>query len=65
MPSPRESADPTARRNQVVTMVTDAELAVIQRVMRRYGMSKSTAARLLIVAGAPEHDPSPPEENHT
>jgi hypothetical protein len=51
------------RRNLVRTMVTDDELAMIERVAAAYGgMSLSSAARLLILAGAAKHDPSLPPE---
>lgn len=44
-------------------MLTDDELAMLKRVAARYGgMSLSAAGRLLILAGAPQHDPSPPTE---
>lgn len=58
----REEADPTQLRNSVATMVDDATLEMILRVAKRYGMSKSHAARLLIKAGAAQYDPSPPTE---
>lgn len=59
-----KEGDPTQLRNHVGTLVTDADLEIIKRVMQRYGISKSAAARLLIRAGAAHHDPSPPKENH-
>lgn len=57
MPRPSQSKDPTARRNAVSAMLTDDELAMVKRVQQRYGVSKSTAARFLITAGAAHHDP--------
>lgn len=56
---------PTQFRNSVATMVDDATLDMIMRVAKRYGLSKSGAARLLISAGAAHHDPSPPTEGET
>jgi hypothetical protein len=44
-------------------MLTDDELAMVMRVADRYKMSKSSAARLLILTGAQQHDPSPPKED--
>jgi hypothetical protein len=58
----RDDAAPTQLRNAVATMVDDADLEMILRVARRYGLSKSGAARLLIRAGAAHHDPSPPSK---
>lgn len=58
----RDEADPTHLRNTVATQVDDDDLEMIRRVMKRYGMSKAGAARLLIRAGAQHHDPSPPSK---
>lgn len=59
----RDTANPDARRNSVGVQLTDDELAMVRRVAARYGnLSMSAAARLLILAGAPQHDPSPPIE---
>jgi len=47
----------------VRTLLTDEEMAMVHRVAREYGdMSISSAARLLIIAGAKTHDPSLPPE---
>lgn len=59
----REEGDPSQLRNHVGVLFDDADLEMIKRVAKRYGMSKSAAVRLLTRAGAPLHDPSPPREN--
>ncbi len=58
--SKRDTLNPNARRNNLGVMLTDDELAMVKRVAERYGNSMSGAARLLILAGAQEHDPSLP-----
>jgi hypothetical protein len=58
----RDEADPTQLRNSVGVMFNDADMEMITRVAKRYGMSKSAAVRLLARAGAAQHDPSPPIE---
>lgn len=58
----RQQGDPTQLRNSLNVMFDDADMELIRRVATRYGVSKSAAARLLLRAGAPHHDPSPPEE---
>jgi hypothetical protein len=58
----RDTAKSNARRNNLGVGLTDDELAMVQRVADRYGLTKSSAARLLILAAAPQHDPSPPIE---
>lgn len=63
MPRPKKQAgDPTALRNPVSCLVTDNDMAMIKRVRDRYGVSQSDAVRILIRAGAPQHDPSLPHE---
>ena len=62
MPRPtKASDDPTALRNPVSCLVDDSDKEMITRVMKRYGVSKSDAVRMLLRAGAAEHDPSPPQ----
>lgn len=59
---PSDTSD-SRRRNMVRAMLTDDELSMVKRVAARYGdMPLSSAARLLILAGAKEHDPSLPHE---
>lgn len=61
MPRPKKDAgDPTALRNPVSCLVTDDDKALIDRVAARYSISHAAAVRILIRAGAPMHDPSPP-----
>lgn len=63
MPKARRDTDkPGARRNNLGVALTDDELAIVQRVADRYGLPKSQAGRLLILAGALQHDPGPKPE---
>lgn len=56
-------SEPLPLNQHVATLVDSEDLAMIKRVMKRYGgISKSAAVRLLIRSGAAHHDPSPPEE---
>ena len=62
MPRPtKASDDPTALRNPVSCLVDDSDKEMITRVMKRYGVSKSDAVRMLLRAGAAEQEPSPPQ----
>jgi hypothetical protein len=56
--------DPDKLRNHVGVPFNDADLDMIKRVAKRYGLSMAGAVRLLTRAGAAHHDPSPPKENH-
>lgn len=63
MPTDHTEGEPLPLNNHVATLVDDEDLAMIKRVMRRYGgISKSAAVRILIRSGATQHDPSLPEE---
>ena len=65
MPRPKPEAHPTQLTNQLGVMLDAEDVAMVKRVAARYGISKSAAGRLLIRAGAAQHDPnpSPPKEN--
>lgn len=63
--SKRNPDDPDALTQYVGGMVSLRDLQMVERVMRRYGMSKANALRLLLRSGAKHHDPSPPSKEHT
>lgn len=63
MPTADHESEPLPLDQHVNAMVDIEDVAMIKRVMKRYGgISKSAAVRLLIRSGATHHDPSPPEE---
>lgn len=63
MPRPKKpEGDPTALRVPVSVMVTREDSDLIDRVAARYSIGRSAALRILLRAGAPEHDPSLPPE---
>lgn len=67
MPTDHTEGEPLPLDQHVATLVDVEDLAMIKRVMRRYGgISKSAAVRILIRSGAEQHDPSLPHEgsNH-
>lgn len=48
---------PTALTETVSTNITLADLNMVHRVMKRYGVKRATAVRMLMLAGAQHHDP--------